>query len=51
MSQEKLAKLSELHRTSIGGIKRGERNVALINILRIARAIKVSPSELLEGIN
>jgi predicted transcriptional regulator len=51
ISQEKLAELSELHRTYIGGIERGERNVGLINILRIARALKVSPSELLKGLD
>jgi transcriptional regulator with XRE-family HTH domain len=51
ISQEKLAELSELHRTYIGGIERGERNVALLNILRIARALRSSPCELLKGID
>ncbi|MGA2224973.1 MAG: hypothetical protein ABSH41_11075 [Syntrophobacteraceae bacterium] len=32
-------------------MERGERNVALINILRIARALRVPPSVLLEGID
>jgi transcriptional regulator with XRE-family HTH domain len=50
LSQEKLAELTELHRTYIGGIERGERNVALINIIRIARTLEVSPSQLFEGI-
>jgi transcriptional regulator with XRE-family HTH domain len=49
-SQEALAELSELHRTYVGGIERGERNVSLENIVRIARALKVTPSQLLEGI-
>jgi transcriptional regulator with XRE-family HTH domain len=35
-----------LDRTYIGGIERGERNVALVNIEKIARALKLSLSEL-----
>jgi transcriptional regulator with XRE-family HTH domain len=50
-SQEELAERCGLHRTYIGGIERGERNVALLNILRIASALEVSPSELLAGMN
>lgn len=45
-SQEKLAELAGLHRNYIGGIERGERNVAILNLLRIARALEVSVSEL-----
>ncbi len=48
VSQEKLAELAELHRTYIGGIERGERNVALLNILKIAKALNSSPCELLK---
>lgn len=50
LSQEDLAELTDLHRTYIGGIERGERNVALINIVRLAKALNVSPSDLLKGI-
>jgi transcriptional regulator with XRE-family HTH domain len=46
LSQEDLAALCGLHRTYVGGIERGERNVALINILQIAKALKVTPGEL-----
>ncbi len=50
MSQEKLAEMCDLHRTYISGIERGERNVSLINIVEIARALRVKPSSLLDRI-
>jgi transcriptional regulator with XRE-family HTH domain len=46
VSQEAFADLCELDRTYIGGIERGERNVALINIEKIARALKSSLNDL-----
>lgn len=46
LSQEELADLCELHRTYVGGIERGERNVSLKNILVLAKALRVSPQEL-----
>lgn len=50
-SQEKLADEAGVHRTYISGIERGERNVALKNIISISKALGVSASELLEGLN
>ena len=50
ISQEKLAELCELHRTYIGAIERGERNVSLENIQKIARALRVRISVLFRGV-
>jgi transcriptional regulator with XRE-family HTH domain len=46
-SQEDLAKKSGLHRTYIGSIERSERNVSLINIEKIAKALRVRITVLL----
>jgi len=51
MSQEQLADASGLDRSYIGGVERGERNVSLLNITKIARALGVSPKDLLEGVD
>ncbi len=44
ISQEELAEQTDLHRTYIGSAERGERNVSLINIYKIARALDIPVS-------
>ncbi|HSX48998.1 MAG TPA: helix-turn-helix transcriptional regulator [Candidatus Saccharimonadales bacterium] len=48
LSQEELAFRSGMHRTYVGSIERAEQNVSIDNIHKIAKALKVSPKELLE---
>ena len=43
ISQEKLAELSELHRTYISAVERGARSISLKNIEKIATALEVEP--------
>ncbi len=46
LSQEGLARLARIDRTYIGGIERGERNVGIRNVYRIAEALGVPASDL-----
>lgn len=50
LSQEDLADLAELHRNYISQIECGRRNLSLLNILKIARALKLPASKLIEHI-
>ena len=47
ISQEAFADMVGIHRTYIGGVERGERNLSLRNIVRIAAALNCDSSELL----
>jgi len=49
-SQEHLAEKADLDRTYIGGIERGERNVTIISILKISRALECELADIVEGI-
>ena len=47
LSQEKLAALADLHRAYVGQIERGEKNIGLKNLEKIAKALKVETKDLL----
>ncbi|MEM9214394.1 MAG: helix-turn-helix transcriptional regulator [Cyanobacteria bacterium P01_F01_bin.150] len=49
LSQEQLADLADLHRTYVGSVERGERNISALNIEKIAAVLGVEPSQLLES--
>lgn len=48
ISQEKLAELAGLDRTYVSSVERGQRNVSILNIIKFADALSVSPSSLLD---
>jgi transcriptional regulator with XRE-family HTH domain len=47
LSQEALAASAEIHRTYIGDVERGTRNIALLNMVKIANALGVSLARLI----
>ena len=51
MSQVELARQSGLHRSYICSVEKGRRNVSLKNIVQLASALGVTPSNLVEGVD
>ena len=50
LSQERLANAAGLHWTFIGQCERGQRNISLHNLLKLAHGLKVDPGELVRGL-
>lgn len=48
LSQEELAELASLHRTYIGIVERGEKNITLFNLYRISEALGVDINKILK---
>jgi len=50
ISQESLALIADLDRSYVGGVERGERNISVINLKKLAVALKVPVSQLLKDL-
>lgn len=50
LSQEALAFEAGLHRTYISHVERGSRNITVIGLCKVAKGLKVSPSDILKNI-
>ena len=51
LSQEAFADACEIDRSYMGGVERGERNLALVNIVRIVQALNMEPSDFFRGLD
>lgn len=49
LSQEQLAAKANVHRTYIGTVERGETNITLLNIYKLAKALQVDVEELINN--
>jgi transcriptional regulator with XRE-family HTH domain len=45
LSQEKLAELADVHRTYVGDVERGERNISVVNMVKVAQGLKKKLSD------
>lgn len=50
ISQEELAALAGVHRTYIGMVERGEKNVTIVTMFRLAEALGIPPAELIKDL-
>ncbi len=50
ISQEALADIANVHRTYIGMVERAEKNITLLNIQKLSKALKIDIKELFDGI-
>jgi transcriptional regulator with XRE-family HTH domain len=50
ISQEALADLADIHRNYISQIEGGKRNLSFYNVVKLARALRISPAKLVETI-
>jgi transcriptional regulator with XRE-family HTH domain len=51
LTQEDLADACDLHPTEIGRLERGQRDIRLSTLVRVAHGLQIAPSDLLEGID
>jgi transcriptional regulator with XRE-family HTH domain len=49
LTQAELGLRSRLHRTFIGSVERGERNISVLNLKQLAQALRLSVAELVAG--
>jgi transcriptional regulator with XRE-family HTH domain len=50
LTQEKLAERADLHPVYVGNVERGEENISIDSLVRIAKALKVSIRDLVKGV-
>jgi len=50
LSQEELAEACGLHRTYVGSVERGERNIGVLNLLAVATALDVDAADLVRNL-